>query len=46
VKSSTEILANSYTQAVQQLHDLIKAVRDYGEAQKENQKAVSCKTIK
>jgi hypothetical protein len=41
VKSSTEILANSYTQAVQQLHELIKVVRDYTEAQKEGQKSVS-----
>ena len=40
VKSSTEILANSYTQAVQQLHELIKVVRDYTEAQKESQKSL------
>ena len=44
VKTSTEILANSYTQAVQELHELIKTVREYGETQKENQKTVCCKS--
>lgn len=41
VKRSTEILANSYSQAVQELQELMKVIRDYGELQKESQKAVS-----
>ncbi|XP_028403535.1 F-BAR domain only protein 2-like isoform X2 [Dendronephthya gigantea] len=40
VKKSTEILANSFSKAVQELHDLMKVIRDYGELQKENQKSL------
>lgn len=40
IKSSTEILANSHSQVVQKLQDLIKSIRDYGETQKESQKTL------
>ena len=41
IKTSNEMFANSFSHAVQELHDLVKKIREYGEQQKETQKAVS-----
>ena len=42
LQSSTEKLANVHSQVIQHLNDVSKAVREYGEQQKEKQKQVWC----
>ena len=40
------MLANSHSQVVQKLQELIKSIREYGETQKESQKTVSIGMLK